>query len=212
MASGGGAADATDKIAGPPAGRPVLAQKDTLRYRVRKFIGRHRAAVAAGALMLAIVVAGVAAIVHQARVAEANRIRAEQRFADVRKMANSLLFELHDAIKDLPGSTQARGLVLGRAVEYLDSLAREASGDAELQQELATAYQRVADVQGSPFGANLGNAAAATETLRKEVALREALSAQSPGDRKLVLASWLPRAGLRSSRTRSARPRPVSTG
>jgi len=73
-------------------------------------------------------------------------------------------------------------------LEYLDSLAREAGGDAVLQQELATAYQKVADVQGSPFAANLGDAGAATETLRKEVALREALSAHSPGDRKLVLA------------------------
>ena len=170
------------------AGRPVAARKDTLGYRVRKFVGRHRAGVAAAAVMLATVAGGVAAIVHQARVAETNRIRAEQRFGDVRKMANSLLFELHDAIKDLPGSTQARELVLRRALEYLDSLARDAGGDADLQQELATAYRKVAEVQGSPLGANLGNAGAATGTLRKEVALREALSTRSPGDRKLLLA------------------------
>src|SRR5262249_40134044 len=133
------------------AGRPVLAQKDTLRYRVGKFVGRHRGGVIAAGVMLAMVVGGVVAIVHEARIAEAHRIRAERRFADVRKMANSLLFELHDAIKDLSGSTQARALVLRRALEYLDGLALEAGGDTVLQQELATAYEKVAEVQGSPF-------------------------------------------------------------
>src|SRR5262249_5742753 len=59
------------------AGRPVLAQKDTLRYRVGKFVGRHRGGVIAAGVMLAMVVGGVVAIVHEARIAEAHRIRAE---------------------------------------------------------------------------------------------------------------------------------------
>jgi len=168
------------------AGRPVLAQKDTPGYRLRKFVGRHRAGVAAAAAVVVSLIAGLVGVLHQARIAEANRLRAERRFADVRRMANSLLFELHDAVKDLPGSTAARSLVLRRALEYLDGLAREAGGDANLQEELATAYQRVAEVQGTPSGANLGDAAGATESLRKEVALRQALAARNPRDGKRV--------------------------
>ncbi|HEY1335577.1 MAG TPA: serine/threonine-protein kinase, partial [Myxococcaceae bacterium] len=171
------------------AGRPVRAQKDTPGYRLRKFVGRHRAGVVAAAAVVVSVVGGLLGVVHQARIAEANRLRAERRFADVRRMANSLLFELHDAVKDLPGSTAARSLVLRRALEYLDGLSQEAAGDPKLQEELATAYQRVAEVQGSPSGANLGDPAGAAESLRKELALRQTLAARSPADARLGVAA-----------------------
>src|SRR5262249_37837778 len=94
------------------------------------------------------------------------------------------------AVKDLPGSTAARALVLRRALEYLDSLAGGAESDPRLQEELATAYQRVADVQGTPSGANLGDPAAPAEALRKEVALREALATGNPEEARLV-AGWV---------------------
>src|ERR1051325_7123050 len=74
----------------------------------------------------------------QAELAREQRQRAERRFNDVRKLANSLMFEIHDSIRDLPGATTARTLLVKRALEYLDSLSHEASGDAALQQELAS--------------------------------------------------------------------------
>ena len=66
-----------------------------------------------------------------------------------RKLTNSFLFEFHDAIRDLPGSTAARALVVQRALEYLDALSKESSGDRALRRELADAYQKVGDVQGT---------------------------------------------------------------
>ncbi len=83
-------------------------------------------------------------------------VRAERRFREVRQMANGLLFELHDAIAPLEGSTAARALVVGKAIRYLDQLASEAQDDAELQRELAQSYLKLGRVQGSYFEANLG--------------------------------------------------------
>ena len=163
-------------------GMPVRARKDTMRYRAGKFVARHRAGVVAAALVVASLVGGLAATLRQARIAEANRARAERRFADVRRLAGSFLFEFHDAIQELPGSTPARALVVKRALEYLDSLSQEAGDDVDLKRELAAAYQRVGDVQGNPYGANLGDPAGAIASYRKEVAIRQALSAG--GDRK----------------------------
>jgi non-specific serine/threonine protein kinase/serine/threonine-protein kinase len=158
-------------------GLPVLARKDTVRYRLVKFVGRHRAAAATAALVFVSLIGGLAATVRQARIAEANRLRAERRFADVRQLANSFLFEIEAAIRDLPGSTPARRLVVEKALLYLDSLAQEASGDPVLQLELAGAYQKVGDVQGNPYGANMGDTEGAIASYRKEVAIREALGA-----------------------------------
>src|SRR5437660_775891 len=80
-----------------------------------------------------IVAAGAATTLWEARAAVQQRARAERRFNDVRKLADSFLFEFDEAIKNLPGSTHARSLVVKRALEYLDSLASEARGDRSLQ-------------------------------------------------------------------------------
>ena len=154
-------------------GLPVIARKDTLGYRSTKFIKRNRVGVAAALLIIATLIAGVVSTLTQ-------RAKAEHRFNDVRKLANSFMFEVHDAIEDLPGSTAARELLVKRALEYLDSLSVEASGDASLQRELATSYQKVGDVQGRPANANLGNPEGAMESYKKALAIREALVASDP--------------------------------
>src|SRR5205823_12727353 len=100
-----------------------------------KFIRRHRAAMAAAMLASASLAIGTAVALQQARVARAERARAERRFNDVRKLATAVVGELHDAIQDLPGATHARKLLVTRAAAYLDSLAAEAGGDESLQRE-----------------------------------------------------------------------------
>jgi serine/threonine protein kinase/tetratricopeptide (TPR) repeat protein len=164
-------------------GRPVIARSDTLGYRAGKFIQRHKAGVAAVLLIVVTLAGGMVATAWQARVARAERARAEQRFNDVRKLANSFMFEFHDAIQNLPGTVPARQLVVKKALEYLDSLARESSHDPALQRELATAYHKLGEIQGSliDFG-NSGNSADALASYRKALAMREALSAANPED------------------------------
>jgi non-specific serine/threonine protein kinase/serine/threonine-protein kinase len=154
-------------------GRPVEARRGSAGYRARKFVRRHRVGVLATALVFAAMAAGIWATLREARRARAAEARAERRFNDVRKLANSFLFELHDAIRDLPGATAARALVVKRALEYLDSLSKESSGDRTLRRELAEAYRRVGDVQGNPFMANLGDFRGAAESYGKAIALLE---------------------------------------
>ncbi|MGH8248508.1 MAG: tetratricopeptide repeat protein, partial [Gammaproteobacteria bacterium] len=57
------------------------------------------------------------------------------------------------------------------ALEYLDSLAKEAGNDVPLQQELATAYLRVGEVQGDARGPNLGRTKEALESYDKAIGL-----------------------------------------
>jgi non-specific serine/threonine protein kinase/serine/threonine-protein kinase len=178
------------------AGLTVRARRDTLRYRAGKFVARNRVAVIAVALVAASLVGGLFATLRQARIAEANRARAERRFADVRRLAGSFLFEFHDAIQGLPGATPARALVVKRALEYLDGLSQEAGDDVPLRRELAAAYQRVADVQGNPYGPNLGDTAGAIASSRKEVAIREALAAGADRQEALDLVAAYRRLGL----------------
>ena len=150
-------------------GRPVQARRGTALYRAGKFMRRHRFGAAAAGLLFLALGAGVAATLREAKRARDAEARAERRFNDVRKLANSFLFEFHDAIRDLPGATAARALVVKRALEYLDGLSKEASGDRALRRELADAYQKVGDVQGNPYSANLGDLKGALESYGKAI-------------------------------------------
>ena len=91
---------------------PVHARNDSVWYRTTKFVARHKAVVAASALVLVALLAGFIVTLHEARVAQNERARAERRFNDVRELANSLMFEVHDSIRDLPGTLPARKLLV----------------------------------------------------------------------------------------------------
>jgi len=171
-------------------GLPVTATPDSVSYRVGKFVRRHKAGVTATVLIVIAITGGVAATLREARVALEQRARAERRFNDVRKLAHSFLFEFDEAIKDLPGSTPARSLAVKRALEYLDGLAAEARGDRSLQLEIASAYQKVAEVQGNPMFPNLGDSKGALESSRKALVILETLSRAEPenGEVRLGLA------------------------
>ena len=152
---------------------PITASPASFGYRAGKFIARHKIAVTAAAVMLLAILGGTVATAWQARlarqqaeIARTERARAERRFNDVRQLANAMIFELHDSIEDLPGATGARKLIVERALQYLDSLAAESRGDPSLQRELADGYQRIGDLQGGPFLANVGDTPAALTQLR----------------------------------------------
>ena len=177
-------------------GLPVSARKGSWSYRAEKFIKRHKVGIAAATVVVLAVVGGIGATIREARIAQANARRAENRFNDVRHLANSLIFDVDKSIADLPGSTPARKLLADDALRYLDTLAKEAKGDLTLQRELATAYQKLGEIQGNPAMPNLGDTGAAVESYRKALAIREALAAANPGNKndQVALAfaySWL---------------------
>ncbi len=154
-------------------GFPVVARADTPGYRVRKFMGRNRVAVGAGALgVLAMLLGGSAAIV-QGRVAVEERTRAEARAADLRALSTSLLFEVHDAIAALPGATAARELVVRQAFDHLARLAEDGDGDPTLTRDVAEGYLRLAGLLANPVGAGLSDRDGAREALERAVLLTE---------------------------------------
>ena len=158
---------------------PVAARKDTASYRAGKFLRRHKAGAAAATLVFVSLLGGIVATSWQARVARREHERAERSLKDVRRLADSFLFEFHDAIADLSGSTPARELVVRRALEYLGTLAREAGTDRSLQRELADAYERLGEIQGG-LNASLGDTTGAIASYRAALGIREALLSADP--------------------------------
>jgi tetratricopeptide (TPR) repeat protein len=166
-------------------GRTIRAQKDSFSYRAGKFIQRNKITVGALTLVIVSLVVGFAVALWQANVARRERARAEGRFTDVRQLSNALLFEIAPKIERLEGSTEAREALVKRALDYLDSLARESHDDTTLQSELAAAYEKVGDLQGMPRHANLGDFNGAMASYEKARQIRQGLLAAHPNDFEL---------------------------
>ncbi|MBZ5606605.1 MAG: hypothetical protein LAO79_30310, partial [Acidobacteriia bacterium] len=176
------------------AGLPVTAAGDDLAYRAKKFATRHRTGVVAAAVVVVSLSAGLIVAQHEASVARKQKAMSEQRAAEIRRLANSLIFDLHDAIQSLPGATPIRVTLMDRATQALDSLTNTAVDDPAIQLELAAAYRRLAEVQGEPARANLGNLRASLASYRKAQSLLEGVRRRQPKDldvaRQLASADW----------------------
>lgn len=163
-------------------GLPVTARPDTFSYRAEKFVRRNAVSVGAGALVFLILIGALLGIYSQYARAERQRVLAESRFNDVRRLANNVVFKYHDAIKDLPGATGARAMLVKDAVEYLDRLANDTSNDAALEHELALAFFKIGNVQGEAFESNLGDSPGAVASYRKSGVLLENLIKRDPNN------------------------------
>jgi tetratricopeptide (TPR) repeat protein len=161
---------------------PINARPNTFFYRASKFYSRNRTASIVGLFLVLSLVTGIIATTWQAYVARQERDRAQKRFMEVRKLSNSLLFEITPKIENLEGSTEAREVVVRRALEYLDSLTSESQDDLTLQSELASAYEKVGDVQGNPDKPNLGDLQGGIQSYQKAQIIRLLLAAKVPDD------------------------------
>ena len=159
------------------AGRPVAAHPRSLAYRFGKLLLRNRVASAAVILAALGLVAATAFSLRQATLAEQERQRAERRFNDVRRIANVVLFDLNDSLANISGTLAVRELLVENALRYLDDLARETGREPELLTELATAYERIAEVQGMPSWPSHGRSGDALASLERALDLHRRANA-----------------------------------
>ena len=162
------AAELADDLSRHLQGQAVLAQGHAWRYRLSRFLRRHRVVLSASLLVLGV---GATAAAYEAYEAHRQKVRAEQHFADVRKLATVMLRDLQKAVAPLPGGTAARQMIVQNALDSLRRLGVEARGDAELQIELAGGYRSIGDIQGRPYSSNLGDPKSARESYDRGIAL-----------------------------------------
>ncbi len=162
-------------------GMPVEAQAPTWSYRARKFVGRHRLAVGAGSLAAVGLMVSTGVAVWQAQ-------RAELRFNQVRELARAVMFDLHDEVKKLPGSLEARKVIVDRSVKYLDTLAEDTSASTEVKLDLARGYLRLAEIEGKDLaGMSLGRSGDALAHSRKAVEIARPVSGQDVESQRVLL-------------------------
>ena len=161
------ASEVIDEIERYQSDEPVTAFSDAPSYRLRKFVSRQKLAVGAAAAVLVALLAGLAGTGWAYREAEIARQDAEQRFTEVRDLANFQIFGLYDQLDSVVGNTAARLAVAERAQKYLEGLANTRNADAGLQLETANGFTRLALIQGVPAHPNFGEPEQAAKNLER---------------------------------------------
>jgi hypothetical protein len=198
------AAAFADDIGRVLAGHPVIAREPSFAYLARKLVARHRAATAVASAALLAVIAALGAAVWQWQRAEAHGAAAQARFADVRGLANALIFKLDETIRtNTP--TEARRVIVAEALAYLSRLSA-ISDDPGLRLELAEGYRRIGEVQGAPGFSNLGDRDGARSSFARAIELAQPLESL-PAYRTRALAALVAAhrlsASVQSDRDRS---------
>jgi serine/threonine protein kinase len=159
--------------------RPVEARSGSAWYHARKFLRRHWVPVAAAALVVSSLSAGL-------YVANRERAIAQRRFLEVRQLSNKL-FDIDALARELPGSTKMRQLIVDTSLKYLGQLAADVQVDPALALEVGNAYMRVARVQGVPIGPNLGQLDHAEQNLEIADGLVHSVIQAQPQNRIALL-------------------------
>ena len=158
--------------------QPVSAREGNLRYRLGKLYRNRRTAILGAAAILLVLVAGVAAIAHQGRIARIQTRRAEAGVESERNLAHLLLFDYFEQLRDIPGSTDAQRKAVSEALQYLDSVTGPTTISANA--DFVEAYTKLGNLLGNPYEENLGDAPGGIRTLKKAVALAQRMLASEP--------------------------------
>jgi eukaryotic-like serine/threonine-protein kinase len=123
-------------------GLPVIARKDTFKYRAGKFVSRNRLAVAAAAVILCSLIGGIVTTAWQARVA-ARQARAAQQEKDKAESISAFLGQVlnstNPVLKVSHDSSRERTIT-----EVLDEAARRLeSGEFDNQPEVKAELERI---------------------------------------------------------------------
>ena len=155
-------------------GYTVRARRETIAYRVSKFVGRHRLGVGAAAVALMSAIGGLSVAIWQARIAADERDLARLEAAKAAQVADFLVGVFEEA-----DPAFSRGDTL-TAHEILDRGGRRL--DAELRQQPEIRAMML-DVMGRSYQ-NLGDFETARKYLVEALSVRRATASES--DRDLV--------------------------
>lgn len=182
--------------------RPVLARPSSGWYLFRKFVARNRLACGVAAVALGLVLAAGTIAQLQWREAVRQRSEADLRFNSLRKLARSLMFDLHDAIEPLQGATQARQMLVKEALAYLDPLSKDPAAEPMLQADLIEGFARMGKLEGSIMGPSSGDTKSAMLHYNRAIELAERAALGQPSDSVLAAAvtAFQERGGLRVDR------------
>ena len=162
------------------AGLPVEARADSLAYRASRFVARHRVGVAVSVASGTLITGALVITAFAYLQAQAARDEADQRFNQVREIANTMMFDVYDEIETVPGTNSARGTLAATAQEYLETLAASDTAPVDVLLEAAQGYARLAGILNQQVVSDSDNRELGRAAWEKALSLYTRITTQHP--------------------------------
>jgi eukaryotic-like serine/threonine-protein kinase len=107
---------------------------------------------------------------------------ADRRLKQVETLADSAISDMTEKLQQSPASVETQAALFQSALAYLNQLTRSSGDDPRLLLQLSKAYERVGDLEGSPFVANLGKSGTALASQQEALRLAVAAHSRMPGE------------------------------
>lgn len=151
-------------------------------YKAKKYMRRNWLALTiVGGILAGLVIAG--SMIAQAYQQEQTALKlAANRFDAVRDLARFQLFEVYDALDDIPNTIAARQLIARSSITYLNDLAITPDAPRDLRLEVGTGWLRLSQVTGGASGDHIGLPEDAMPFGERALEVLEALLQDYPND------------------------------
>lgn len=161
-------------------GRPVQARSPSRLYQALRLCARNKAMAGISAALVLAIVAGAGVSLWQARRAERQKVIAQNRFNDARRLTYSVIHEIQPQLASINGTLTVRKALIEKTLTYLEALAKDAADSPPLLREVIDAYVELAGVAASVGQANVGDVQRAAEILQKAQLLANLLVRVEP--------------------------------
>ncbi len=168
------------------AGEPPVGPRTRRVRRAWHAVKKHRRGVAAALIVSAsLLAATIVSVQESARALDAQR-RSERNVASLWAFAKQVLYDMHDGIASLPGSTPVRRELIEAARANLEQIRADAGDDPAFLIDLALAYERLGDVLGNSQLPNLGDIDGARASYDAALTIVEPLHVRYPRDAQIA--------------------------
>ena len=171
-------------------GQPVIARKDTLQYRIRKFVARNKAGVASVCTIFALLVSLVVVTLFQSARVSQERDVAQREARKAAEISNFLkgVFEVSNPSESLGETVTAKELLDTGAERIEDELTDQPEIQAEMMRVIGNAYKGMGlYTQSEPL---LERSVATRRTLYPEPDSNMALSLNDLGELQVQLGRY----------------------
>ena len=175
-------------------GEPIMARQIGFVERAYLLALRRPAAaffVCLSSLLLCALLIG--SLIYNARLHKANTDISRQRdqyqdlFESGRELATWALFFHAEELAESKTPIQTQKRLAAQLQMYLDQLQKHADGNRDLSDELASAYERLAQIQGHPNHPNIGQVEDAIKNYTSALNLRKQLVEKDPTDPVMII-------------------------
>ena len=168
---------------------PVSARAPTGRYRAQCFLRRHRVGAMVTGTMLLALIGALLVTVRLYENADAARLKADNRYAEVRQLSKYMLGDLQLQLTSLPQSLPLRKEIVARAERYMHSLAVDESAPLDVQLDAVAGLTQLAEMQGVPGEPNVGDVGSARQSLQRALQIAKRLRSDGVAPMQVALAT-----------------------